>query len=62
MAKQKSCKKCKTIYEGKGNCPKCDSKDFVEGFKGRIVLINPEKSEVAKKLNREDKGEFAIRN
>jgi len=62
MAKQRSCKRCKTIFEGKDICPKCDSKDFLEGYKGRIVVLDPEKSEIAKELNLKDKGEFAIRN
>lgn len=62
MAKQKACRKCKTIYEGKEKCPKCDSKEFSEGFKGRIVVVNPEKSDIAKKLKLNEKGEYAIKN
>jgi len=61
MAKQKACKRCKTIYEGKKTCPKCGSKDFTEAFKGRIVVLNPENSEIAEKINMKDKGEFAIK-
>lgn len=61
MAKQRACKRCKTIFEGKDICPNCDSKDFTEGFKGRIVVLNPEKSIIAKELNLKDKGEFTIR-
>ena len=32
-----------------------------ESFKGRIVVINPEKSEIAQKLNIPSKGNFAIK-
>ena len=60
MAKQKACKVCSTIYDG-DKCPKCGSKEFTEGFKGRIQVLNPEKSEIAKKLNIKDKGKFAIK-
>lgn len=60
MAKQKACKICNTIYEG-DKCTKCDSKESTEGFKGRIVVINPEKSEIAKKINIKDKGNFALK-
>jgi len=60
MAKQKACKVCNTIYEG-DKCPKCDSKESTETFKGRAVILNPEKSEIAKKLNVKDKGNFAIK-
>lgn len=60
MAKEKACKLCKTIYEGE-KCPRCDSKESIEGFKGRIAVINPEKSEIAQKLNIKEKGNFAIK-
>ena len=60
MVKQKACKICKTIFEG-DKCPACGSKEFTESFKGRIVVINPEKSEIAQKLNLKNKGNFAIK-
>ena len=60
MTKPKACKICNTIYEGE-KCPKCDSKESIEGFKGRIIVQNPEKSEIAKKLNIKEKGEYAIK-
>ena len=60
MPKEKACKICKTIYEWE-KCPRCNSRESVEGFKGRIVVINPEKSEIAKKLNIKEKGNFAIK-
>lgn len=60
MAKLKACKICKTIYEGE-KCTSCDSREGTEGFKGRVVVINPEKSEIAQKLNLKSKGNFAIK-
>lgn len=60
MAKQKACKLCNTIYEGE-KCPKCGSKDYSESFKGKIVVLNAEKSEIAKKINLKDNGNFAIK-
>mgnify|MGYP001282789307 CR=1 FL=1 len=60
MAKQKACKICKRIYEG-DKCISCDFKESTESFKGRIVIVNPEKSEVAQKLNIKEKGNFAIK-
>ena len=58
--KQKACKVCKRIYDG-SKCPDCESKESTEGFKGRIAVLNPEKSEIAKKLNISKKGNFAIK-
>lgn len=61
MPKQKACKLCKTIFETGEKCPKCESKESTESFKGRVVVLNPEKSEIAKKLNLKEKGNFAIK-
>ncbi|MEK6898432.1 MAG: transcription elongation factor subunit Spt4 [Nanoarchaeota archaeon] len=60
MTKQKACRNCNRIYEGE-RCPNCESKESVESFKGRMVVFNPEKSEIAKKLNVKGKGNFAIK-
>ncbi len=51
---------CNTIYEG-DKCPKCESKEYSESFKGRIVVLDSEKSEIAKKINLKDKGNYAIK-
>ena len=61
MVKLKACKICSTIVEHGDKCPKCDSKELTEGFKGRIFVSNPEKSEIAQKLNFKEKGNFAIK-
>lgn len=63
MPKAKACKLCRTIVEaGEGDkCPNCASKELTEGFKGRIVVLNPEKSELAQKLSLKEKGNFAIK-
>ena len=60
MPKEKACKLCNTIFEG-AKCPKCDSKEFTESFKGKIYVLDPEKSEIAKKINLKQKGKFAIK-
>lgn len=61
MTKQKACKVCKRIYDTGNKCPDCGAQENIEGFKGRIVVLNPEKSEIAKKLNINKKGNFAIK-
>ncbi|MEJ2268104.1 MAG: hypothetical protein P8X70_03445 [Nanoarchaeota archaeon] len=58
--KQKACKICKKIYEGE-ECPNCGSRESTDSFKGRIIVTNPEKSEIAQKLNINKKGNFAIK-
>jgi len=60
MAKPKACKICKKIHDSE-KCTRCESKESTEGFKGRVVVVNPEKSEIAQKLNIKEKGNFAIK-
>lgn len=58
--KEKACKQCKAVYEG-AKCPKCGSVESVDGFKGKVAVINSEQSEIAKNLNIKEKGIFAIK-
>ncbi|MEK6846726.1 MAG: transcription elongation factor subunit Spt4 [Nanoarchaeota archaeon] len=58
--KEKACKNCKMIYEG-NSCPSCQSTDNVEGFKGKVTIVDPENSEIAKQLGVKGKGVYAIR-
>ncbi len=61
MAKQKACKICNKIYDEGNKCPRCGAKESTDAFKGRIVVIDSEKSEIAQKLNIKGKGNFAIK-
>ena len=60
MAKEKACRQCKSVYEG-NKCPKCGSEEFSDSFKGKVVVLKAEESEIAKNLKIKDKGQFAIR-
>jgi len=55
-----ACKKCRTIFTNADKCPKCGSKEFTEKWQGIIYVIDVEKSEVAKIINLNDKGKYAI--
>ncbi len=57
---KKVCEKCKMFVKG-DKCPGCGSSSFSEFYRGRIVVIDPEKSEIAKKLNIKNKGEYAVK-
>ena len=56
----KVCKNCKMIYEG-NECPNCQSKESAENFKGKLTILNPENSEIAKNLKITKKGNYAIK-
>ncbi len=60
MTKEKACKKCKFVFEGT-KCPRCGSEEFTDSFKGKVVVLKPEESEVAKNLKIKEKGTFAIK-
>jgi len=60
MAKKKACKTCKFFYEG-GTCPICGGKDTATTWKGRLFIIDFEKSEVGKKISVKKSGEYAIK-
>ena len=59
-SKEKACKNCKTIFEC-AKCPKCGSDNMIDSFKGKIVVLKPEESEIAKNLKIADKGKFALK-
>jgi len=60
MVKEKACKNCKRIYEG-NECPICSRKETSETFKGKVEIVNPEKSKLAKELKINKKGTYAIK-
>lgn len=58
--KKKACIKCKVIVKG-NECPLCKGTDFTTTWKGRIIIEDAEKSEIAQKLNIKQNGEYAIK-
>ena len=61
MPKDKACRICNRIYESGETCPNCSSRESTDSFKGRIIIFNPEKSEIAQKIKVKGKGNFAIK-
>ncbi len=60
MAKKKACKQCKIFVEG-NECPICKGRQFTTNWQGRINILDPEKSDIAKKIEIKVKGEYAIK-
>ena len=58
--KKKACKNCKMFVEG-DECPSCKTAQFATNWKGRLYIIDANKSEIAKKIGIEVKGEYAIK-
>jgi DNA-directed RNA polymerase subunit E" len=57
---KKACKSCKYLVEG-SKCPVCNSEQFSESWKGKLIVLNVEKSEIARKVGIKVKGEYAIK-
>ena len=56
-----ACKNCRYIVTTKDKtCPKCEG-ELSDKYSGLIVILDPEKSEVAKAAELNTKGRYAIR-
>jgi len=58
--KKKACRKCKMFVEG-DMCPVCHESQFVTNWKGRLFVLDANKSEIAKKIGVSVVGEYAIK-
>lgn len=54
------CPKCKRLLST-STCPVHKDAKLVETWKGRIIVIEPSKSDLAKKVDISDAGEYAVR-
>lgn len=59
----KACRTCYTIVLAKDEpCPVCKKNDdFSPNWGGFIIVLEPERSTIAKKVNHTSKGMYAIR-
>ena len=57
---KKVCKKCKLFVEGP-TCPICNSASFTDNWKGKLNILDANKSGIAQKIGIKQKGEYAIK-
>jgi len=57
---RKVCMKCKLFVIG-DTCPICGGNNFTTTYFGRVSILNPEKSLIAKKVEIDQKGEYALK-
>ncbi len=55
-----ACKSCKYITNEATVCKICGGRDFTKNWYGYLVVIDPEKSEIAKKLGIKYPGKYAL--
>lgn len=57
----KVCRECRFIVESAVNCPKCGSQEFTDRFSGMLIVLDPEKSEIAKAAQVNSVGRYALK-
>ena len=60
MSKKKACTKCKIFVDG-SECPLCKGSQFSTNWKGRVYIIDPNKSMIAEKIDIKVKGDYVIK-
>ena len=58
--RKKVCRSCKIFVEGK-ECPLCKGTQFTTTWRGRLNILDANKSDIAKKVEIKVKGEYGIR-
>lgn len=56
----KACKNCRYVAETEKVCPKCQG-ELSEKFSGMIIMVDPERSEIAKLANINAVGVYAVK-
>ena len=58
----KACKACRAIYTG-AQCPSCgaNAEESSDAFKGKVVILDAEQSEIAKNFHINKKGTYAVK-
>ncbi|MEM3072262.1 MAG: transcription elongation factor subunit Spt4 [Candidatus Bathyarchaeia archaeon] len=57
---EKACKNCGALSSGPV-CPQCRSTNLSEDWSGLIIVLDPDKSEIAGKVGIKSKGRYAVR-
>jgi len=59
--KGKACRQCRKVIEKGKVCPVCGSTVFTTFWRGYVVILDPDKSEIAKKMGVSRIGKHALR-
>ena len=57
---EKVCRHCMRVLEGQ-NCPICGTSDLAEEWNGLVIILDAERSEIAKKLGVDISDKFALK-
>ena len=57
----KACRMCKKLVEGGETCPACGSDELSDRHTGLLIVLDPEKSEIAKISEVNAPGRYAVK-
>jgi DNA-directed RNA polymerase subunit E" len=57
----RACRNCRMILNEEKTCPKCQGTDLTEKYSGEIIVLDPERSEIAKSALINAPGKYAVR-
>lgn len=58
---EKACKVCRFVSKGVPKCPICGSEKLTDRWSGLLYFVNPETSEVAKRIGVKTPGKYAAK-
>jgi DNA-directed RNA polymerase subunit E" len=61
MGTEKACRNCGFISNGQQTCPRCKTHSLSDDFTSVVIIIDPEKSEIAKRLAIKEPGKYALK-
>lgn len=56
----RACRKCKIIFE-EPSCPLCKGTDLSDDYSGLLVVLEPEGSQLAQKMDIKVEGRYALK-
>jgi DNA-directed RNA polymerase subunit E" len=60
-AKEKACRSCRYLISEGDTCPNCNETAFTTFWRGYVVILKPEQSEIAKRMGITRTGKYALR-
>ena len=61
MTQEKACRNCRKVVEEGTKCPNCEGEQFTTFWRGYVVLMDPEKSEIGQEMGIHLPGKYALR-
>lgn len=56
----RACRKCKIIID-KSSCPICKGTDLSDDYSGLLIVLDPEGSQLAHKMEIKEEGRYALK-